>query len=245
MQASRIVVTGASGEIGAAVARALALPGTRLVLHYHMQEVPARTLREELSQRGTEAHAISADFTDLAEVDRFAARALARIGPPQVLVHAAGISQFDLVQDLPLSTWRKLQDVHLGAAFRLLQAMLPGMVREGFGRVVLIGSVFGQRGGSMEAAYAAAKAGYGALARALLGEVGRSGVTVNVIAPGPIDSRMLDRLSDEERAELARQVPVGRLGRSEEVADAVQFLASPRAGYISGVTLPVDGGYSM
>ncbi|MDA8344159.1 MAG: SDR family oxidoreductase [Thermaerobacter sp.] len=244
MQATRIVVTGASGGIGAATARALAAPGSRLILHYHMQEVLARTLAGELSQQGAQAYPLGADFADLDAVDRFAALARDRIGPPEVLVHAAGMSQFALLQDLPLSEWRKLHDAHLGAAYRLLQAMLPDMVRQGFGRVVLIGSVFGQRGGAMEAAYAAAKAGYGALARALLGEVGRSRVTVNVVAPGAIATPMLGRLDPEERGRLEETIPAGRLGRPEEVADAVRFLVSPDAAYISGITLAVDGGYS-
>jgi 3-oxoacyl-[acyl-carrier protein] reductase len=245
MQATRIVITGASGGIGAAVARALATPDSRLILHYHMREEAARNLAEELSRRdGVDAHPLKADFSDLSAVDRFAALAQERIGPPEVLVHAAGMSQFALLQDLPLSEWRKLQDAHLGAAYRLLHAVLPDMLRQGFGRVVLIGSVFGERGGAMEAAYAAAKAGYGALARALLGEVGRHGVTVNVVAPGAIETPMLGRLAQKERLSLEQTIPVGRTGRPEEVADAVRFLASPEASYISGITLPVDGGYS-
>jgi 3-oxoacyl-[acyl-carrier protein] reductase len=245
MDPSRIVVTGASGEIGAAVAHALAQPGNRIVLHYHMREDAARKLAEQLLGLNVEAHPLSADFNDLANVDRFAAAAQERIGPPDVLVHAAGMSQFALLQDLPLSEWRKLHDTHLGAAYRLMQAILPGMVRKGAGRIVLIGSVFALRGGAMEAAYAAAKAGYGALARALQGEVGRSGVTVNVVAPGAIETSMLDRLSATERTALANEIPAGRFGRPEEVADAVRFLVSPKASYISGITLPVDGGYSM
>ncbi len=244
METSRIVVTGASGEIGTAIARSIALPGSRIVLHYHMREGAARKLAEQLLRQNVEAHLVSADFTDLANVDRFAAAAEERIGPPDVLVHAAGMSQFALLQDLPLSEWHKLHDTHLGAAYRLLRAVLPGMVRNGGGRVVLIGSVFALRGGAMEAAYAAAKAGYGAFARALQGEVGRSGVTVNVVAPGAVETAMLDRLSESERMALKQQIPAGRLGRPEEVADAVRFLVSPGASYISGVTLPVDGGYS-
>jgi 3-oxoacyl-[acyl-carrier protein] reductase len=244
MQPTRIVVTGSSGAIGAAVARALAAPGRRIALQYHMQATPVRSIVEELSALGAEAHAFGADFADLGAVDRFAAAVRERIGPPQVLVHAAGLSQFALLQDLPLLEWRRIHDVHLGAAYRLLQAVLPDMVRQGYGRVVLVGSVYGQRGGAMEAAYAAAKAGLAALARALLGEVGRSGVTVNVVAPGAIDSPMLDRLTGEERRRLAAQIPAGRLGMPEEVADAVRFLVSADAAYISGVTLSVDGGYS-
>jgi len=242
---SSCLVTGSSGAIGAAIARRLARPGTRIVLHYHMHRERNDALAAECSALGAQVTQLQADLTDLAAADRLAEEARVAIGTPLQLVHAAGISQFALLQDLPLSTWRNLQDVHLGAAYRLMRALLPGMVREGYGRIVLIGSVFGQRSGAMEAGYAAAKAGLGALARATLGEVGRHGVTVNVVAPGAIATDMLDRLNREETAALRARIPLGRLGTPEDVAGAVAFLLSDEAAYISGCTLTVDGGYSI
>lgn len=239
------LVTGASGAIGAAIARRLAQSDTKIVLHYHMHHEEIHALAAEISALGAQAIPLQADLTDLADADRFAQEILAEVGTPHRVVHAAGISQFALLQDLPLSTWRNLQDIHQGAAYRLLQAFLPGMVQRRFGRVVLIGSIFGQRGGAMEAGYAAAKAGLGALARATLNEVGRSGVTVNVVAPGAIDTEMLSRLSEAEKNGLRASIPMGRLGSPEDVAAAVAFLLSDDAAYISGCTLPVDGGYSI
>ena len=242
---STILVTGASGAIGGAIARRLAQPGSQIVLHYHMHREQIDALAAQIIAQGAQAFTLQADLRDLSAVDGLVQQVLADIGTPHHLVHAAGISQFALVQDLPLSLWRNLQDIHLGAAYRMLHGFLPGMIRRGYGRVVLIGSVYGERGGAMEAGYAAAKAGYGALARSTLNEVGRSGVTVNVVEPGAIETPMLSRLSDPEREALGREIPVGRLGRPEEVAAAVGFLLSPDASYISGATLKVDGGYSM
>lgn len=239
------LVTGASGGIGAAIAHRLAEPGARVVLHYHMQRSRIDATAAKIEALGALAVPLQADLSDLDAVDAFAREVLAQVGTPDRIVHAAGISQFALMQDLPLSIWRNLQDVHLGAAYRLLQAFLPGMVQRGFGRIVLIGSVYAQRGGAMEAGYAAAKAGLGALARATLNEVGRSGVTVNVVAPGAIATPMLARLSASELRDLERQIPAGRLGSPDEVAAAVAYLLSDEAGYISGCTLTVDGGYSM
>ncbi len=242
---STILITGASGAIGTAIARRLALPGTKIVLHYHMQQARIDALAAEIDARGAQPIPLQADLTDLAAVDGFAADVLVRVGTPYRVVHAAGISQFALVQDLPLSMWRNLQDVHVGAAYRLLAAFLPGMISRRFGRVVMVGSIYGQRGGAMEAGYAVAKAGLGALARATLNEVGRSGITVNVVAPGAVETPMLSRLKDAERDALRTAIPMGRLADPDDVAAAVAFLLSDDASYISGCTLPVDGGYSM
>lgn len=242
---STILVTGASGAIGGAIARRLAHPGSQIVLHYHMHREQIDALAAQIIAQGAQAVALQADLRDLSAVDALVQQVLADVGTPHHVVHAAGISQFALVQDLPLSLWRNLQDIHLGAAYRMLRGFLPGMIRRRYGRVVLIGSVYGERGGAMEAGYAAAKAGYGALARATLNEVGRSGVTINVVAPGAIATPMLSRLSDLEREALGREIPAGRLGQPDEVAAAVEFLLSPDAGYISGATLRVDGGYSI
>ncbi len=242
---SLCLVTGATGAIGTAIARRLALPGNTIVLHYHMHREEIDALAAQITALGAGAIPVEGDLRDLRAVDGLVQRVMDEVGTPHAVVHAAGTSQFALLQDLPLSEWRNLQDVHLGSAYRLLHAFLPGMIERHYGRFVLIGSVYGERGGAMEAGYAAAKAGYSALARATLGEVGRSGVTVNVVAPGAIDTPMLARLSDQERQELRAQIPLGRLGRPEEVAAAVAFLLSPPAGYISGCTLRVDGGYSI
>jgi len=239
------LVTGSSGAIGAAIARRLALPGTTVVLHYHMHRARTDALADQIAALGARPVPVGADLSDLGAVDRFAEQVLAQVGTPQRVVHAAGVHQFALVQELPLSQWRNLQDVHLGAAYRLLAAFLPGMIRTGFGRVLLIGSVFGLRGGAMEAGYAAAKAGLSALARAMLGEVGRSGVTVNVLAPGAVATPMLDRLSEAELEDLRAAIPLGRLADPEDIAAAAAFLLSEEAAYISGCTLPVDGGYSI
>ncbi len=242
---STSLVTGASGAIGAAIARRLAQPCSKIVLHYHMHREQIDALVAQMAALGAQAIPLQADLADLAAADVFAQQVLALVGTPHQVVHAAGTSQFALLQELPLSAWRNLQDSHLGAAYTLLRAFLPGMVQRGFGRVVLVGSIYGQRGGAMEAGYAAAKAGYAALARATLNEVGRSGVTVNVVAPGAIETPMLARLSEAERAGLRDAIPAGRLGRPEDVAAAVAFLLSDGAAYISGCILPVDGGYSI
>lgn len=241
----RIVITGASGAIGNAVALRLAQPGRSLILLGHRNRDALAALSRSVQRAGADVEVRMADLSDLEAADRLAADIVQAAGPPDSFVHAAGESHFALLQDLPLSGWRNLLDLNLGAPARLAARFLPGMVGQQFGRIVFVGSIYGTRSGAMEGAYAAAKAGLMGLCHALVGETARSGVTVNVVAPGAVDTPMLRRLDADELLELDARIPVGRLGSPAEVAHAVHFLLSEEAGYITGACLPVDGGWSL
>lgn len=240
-----VVVTGATGAIGRQIALSLSAPGRTVVIHGHRQAEALHRLSEQVRQAGAQPVERLADLADLEAVDRLAADIVRTVGAPDCFIHAAGTSQFALLQDLPLSEWRNLVDLNLGAAARLAGAFLPGMVRQEFGRIVFVGSVYGMRLGAMEAAYAAAKSGLHGLARALTGEAVRGPVTINVVAPGAIDTPMLGRLGPAERSALTDRIPVGRLGTPADVARAVRFLVSPEAAYVTGSCLPVDGGFVL
>ena len=170
------------------------------------------------------------------------AQAEEALGSLQVLVCNAGIAQQKLFTDTTDEDWRRMMAVDLDGAFYACRAVLPGMIRQKYGRIVLISSMWGQTGGSCEVAYSAAKAGLIGLGRALAKEEGPSGVTVNIIAPGVIDTDMMASFTDEDRMALAEETPVERLGTAEDVARAIVFLCDENAGYITGQVLGVNGG---
>ena len=170
------------------------------------------------------------------------ARAEQELGSLQVLVCNAGIAQVKLFTDTTDEDWRRMMAVDLDGAFYACRAVLPGMIHRKYGRILLVSSMWGQTGGSCEVAYSAAKAGLIGLGKALAKEEGPSGITVNVIAPGVIDTDMMAGFTDEDRAALAEETPVERLGEPDEIARTMVFLADEASGYITGQVLGVNGG---
>ena len=235
------LVTGASGGLGAAIARVLHAQGARVAL--------SGTRRDALdalaAELGEGAHVCPADLRDPAAADALLAAAEVACGPVDILVNNAGLTRDTLALRMKDADWQAVLDVDLSAPFRLARAALRGMVRRRGGRIIGIGSIVGHTGNPGQANYAAAKAGLAGMTKALAQEVGSRGITVNLVAPGFIETPMTDALSAEQRAKLTGAIPLGRMGQPADVAAAVLYLASAEAAWVTGATLHVNGGMAM
>jgi 3-oxoacyl-[acyl-carrier protein] reductase len=235
------LVTGASGGIGAAIARVLHAQGAVVVLSGTRRDA-LDALAGELGER---AHVCPADLRDPAAPDALVEAAEEAAGPLHVLVNNAGMTRDMLAMRLRDEDWHAVLDVNLTAPFRLARAALRGMVRRRAGRIIGISSIVGATGNAGQANYAAAKAGLGGMTKALAQEVGSRGITVNIVAPGFIETPMTAALNEAQRTKLSGAIALGRLGQPEDVAAAVAYLASDEAGWVTGATLHVNGGMAM
>ena len=235
------LITGASGGIGGGIARALHEQGAIVVLSGTRVEALAQ-LASELGER---AHVCPADLKDPAAADALVAAAEGAAGPLHILVNNAGFTRDMLALRMKDEDWQAVLDVDLTAPFRLARAALRGMLRRRAGRIIGISSIVGATGNAGQANYAAAKAGLVGMTKALAQEVGSRGVTVNVVAPGFIETPMTAALSEAQRGKLAEQIPLGRLGQPADIAAAVVYLAADEAGWVTGATLHVNGGMAM
>ena len=237
-----VLITGASRGIGAAAARLFGAEGWRVTIHYCTSEEKARTLAEELTAAGAEVQVVGGDLADPAQAARVVEEA-ETFAPLDALVCCAGVA---LPQQLLIDTtdaqWRQVMGVDLDGVFYTIRAAYPHFVRRQGGSIVTVSSMWGVTGGSCEAPYSAAKAGVIGLTRALAKELGPSGVRVNCVAPGVIDTEMNGHLSPEDLDALGEETPLGRIGRPEEVAQAICYLAGDRSSFITGQVLNVDGG---
>ena len=239
MRERTVLITGGSRGIGAASVRAFAGAGYRVAFSYHSHEAAARALEEELGGR---ARAFRADVADPAQVRRLFEECRSAFSPAEILICSAGIAQQKLFTDLTDQDWQRMLDVDLSGAFYCCRQALPDMIRARWGRILLVSSMWGQTGGSCEVHYSAAKAGLIGLGKALAKEEGPSGVTVNILAPGVVDTDMMAGFSPEDKQALAEETPVGRLGSPEEMARTLLFLAGEKSGYITGQVVGVNGG---
>ncbi len=235
------LVTGASGGIGGAIARALHGQGAKVVL--------SGTRREQLdalaAELGENAFVCTADLRDAAESAALVEAAEKAAGPLHILVNNAGLTRDMLALRMTDADWQTVLDVDLSAPFRLARAALRGMLRRRAGRIVNISSIVGATGNAGQANYAAAKAGLVAMSKSLAQEVGSRGITVNVVAPGFVVTPMTDALNDAQKAKIGEQIPLGRLGQPQDIAGAVVYLASDAAAWVTGATLHVNGGMAM
>lgn len=241
LDGKQALVTGASGGIGGAIARALHAQGAIVGLS-GTRRAALDALAAELGER---AHVLPANLADPAAPDALIAAAEAAMGGLAILVNNAGLTRDGLALRMKDEDWETVLAVDLSAAFRLSRAALKGMLRRRVGRILSIGSIVGATGNPGQVNYAAAKAGLVGMSKALAQEVAARGITVNVIAPGFVATPMTDALTDEQKAALAGRIPLGRLGRPEDIAAAAVYLASDEAGWVTGTVLHVNGGMAM
>ena len=234
----RVLISGGDRGIGAAAAKAFSAAGYQVAILYHQNEAAARALTSQLP----DCAAFQCDVASRPSCAAAFAKAEAFLGQVDVLICNAGIAQQQLFTDLTPEEWQHMLDVNLTGAFHLCQLALPGMIRRKAGRILTVSSMWGQTGGSCEVHYSAAKAGLIGLTKALAKEEGPSGITVNCVAPGVIDTDMMASFTPADKAALAEETPVGRLGSAGEVAQLLLFLAGENAGYITGQVFGVNGG---
>ena len=232
------LITGGSRGIGAQTVRAFAAAGYRAAFFYRSSEDAANQLAAE-----TGAYAIRCDVADSASVQAACAQAQRQLSHIDVLVNNAGIAQQKLFTDITDEDWQRMLGVNLSGAFYVSRAVLPGMISRRYGRIINVGSIWGQVGASCEVHYSAAKAGLIGLSKALAKEVAPSGVTVNCVCPGVIETDMLSCFSEEDLSALAEETPAGRLGTPEDVAEMILWLSDEKAGFVTGQVIGVNGGF--
>ena len=231
---SRVVlVTGGSRGIGLACARRFAALGDRVAITYNSSPPPDGLF------------GVRCDVTDAAQVDAAFKEIEEKFGPVEILVSNAGITKDTLLLRMSEADFAAVVDANLTAAFRVVKRATQGMLRARKGRIILMSSVVGLLGSAGQANYAASKAGLVGFARSLARELGSRSITVNVVAPGPVETDMTAALGEDRLKELTSQVPLARMATADEIAGVVEFLAGPDAGYVTGAVIPVDGGLGM
>lgn len=237
------LVTGSSRGIGRGIALELARQGWDVCVNYLRQGQAAQAVAEEILQLGQNAIAVQADVAQGTAVDAMVRQAEEELGPISLVVNNAGIAGQALFQDITDEMWNRYLAVNLGGARNAIRAVLPHMLEEKSGCIVNISSIWGLRGASCETVYACTKAALIGLTRSLALELAPSGIRVNCVAPGVINTDMVQVLGQQTLRDLAEQTPLGRLGTPEDIAHAVAFLASDKAGFITGQVLGADGGF--
>ncbi|MEG2087094.1 MAG: 3-oxoacyl-ACP reductase FabG [Angelakisella sp.] len=237
------VVTGGSRGIGSAIAQALAADGWQVAVVYHTGRVQAKALAAQLAaQYGVAAAAYGCDIADSAQVTELFRQVHAQLGEISLLVNNAGIAATGLFQDLTEEAWDRLFAVDVKGVFLCSRAVLPEMIRNQQGSIINLSSIWGITGASCEVAYSAAKAAVIGMTKALAKEAGPSHIRVNCVAPGVVATEMNRQLSPDDLAALCEETPLGRIGQPEEIAAAVAWLASEKAGFITGQVLSPNGG---
>ena len=244
LQGKVALVTGASRGIGQAIALELARQGAT-VLGTATSEAGAAAISQYLANAGAQGKGLMLNVTDAAQLDTVLAEIAKEFGDIQILVNNAGITRDQLLMRMKDEDWDAIMDTNLKPVFRLSKAVLRGMMKGRWGRIISIASVVGAMGSAGQANYAAAKAGIMGFTKSLAREVGSRNITVNCVAPGFIDTDMTKGLAEAYKQQLQAQIPLGKLGEPQHIADAVAFLAGERATYVTGQTLHVNGGMYM
>lgn len=239
------LVTGASRGIGRAIALKLAEQGAKVAVNFAGREDKATEVVNEIIQKGGEAFAIQGNVADMEDVQRMVKEAITRFGSLDILVNNAGITRDNLIMRMKEDEWDDVINTNLKGAFNCTKAVTRQMMKQRFGRIINITSIVGVSGNPGQANYVAAKAGVIGLTKTTAKELASRNITVNAIAPGFIETEMTDQLDDSLKEEMLKQIPLSRLGRPEDIASFVTFLATDESGYMTGQTLHVDGGMVM
>lgn len=237
----RALVTGASGGIGGAIATVLHQSGAAVALSGTRLE-PLQALSAEL---GDNTHVLPCNLSDPEAVDALPKQAVDAMGGVDILVNNAAINRDQIFMRMSDDEWQSVIDVNLTAAMRLCRGVIRPMMKSRWGRIINISSVVGATGNPGQVNYVASKAGMVGLSKSIAYEVASRGITVNAVAPGFVETPMTDKLNDDQKARINSQIPAARIGRPEEVAAAVLYLASDEAAYVTGTTLHVNGGMAM
>lgn len=241
LQGKVALVTGATGGIGAEIARALHRQGAKVALSGTREAV----LAELAAELGEGALVAPADLSDPAAPQALVERVEAELGRLDILVNNAGFTRDGLAMRMSDKDWADVLEVDLSAPFRLARAAMRGMMKRRAGRIISIASIVGTTGNPGQANYAAAKAGLVGMSKSLAQELASRGITVNVVAPGFIRTPMTDALNEQQKTRLMERIPLGRMGEAADIAAAVAYLASDEAGWVTGATLHVNGGMAM
>ena len=240
---STVVITGSARGIGAAAAALFADIGYNVIINYNTSRAEALALCKKITAGGGKAIAVQADVSKMSEAKRLFDEAKKAFGTVDILVNNAGIAQQKLFTDITEADYDRMFDCNVRSVFNCCQCALPDMIHNKYGRIINISSMWGVVGASCEVHYSASKAAVIGMTKALAREVAPSGITVNCIAPGVIDTPMNKGFDEETLAALREETPVGRLGTPEDVARAIRFLADEKSSFITGQTLGIDGGF--
>lgn len=238
-----VLITGAARGIGRACALKFAKKGWNVTACYAHAQQAAQSLEEEIRQLGAQCRCVQADVTDSAAVHRLVLLAQAEFGTPDAVVCNAGIAQQKLFADITEDDWDRMFDVNVKGMYRVIHEVLPQLLDRQAGSIVTVSSIWGQTGGSCEVHYSASKAAVIGMTKALAKELGLSGIRVNCVAPGVIDTDMNRMHGEAVMQELAEETPLGRNGTPDEVADVIYWLASEQSKFVTGQVLGVNGGF--
>lgn len=239
------LITGASRGIGRAAALRLAADGYAVAVNYKNSEEKARAVVDEIRSEGGVAMSVCADVSSPSDIERMAEKVLSEFSGVDVLVNNAGISRTGLVTDVTVDEWNIISDTMIRGTFLCTQKILPSMIAKKSGSIINISSIWGICGASCEVAYSTAKAAVIGFTKALSKEVGPSGIRVNCIAPGVIDTDMNRCHGEDVMRELAEETPLGKIGTPEDIANLISFLASAEASFITGQIITADGGLTV
>lgn len=235
------LITGASGGIGKSISETLAARGYNLLLHYNTNQNAAAELAEKLSEMfGVNAEILQADLSAQDGADKLTSSI---VQPIDAIVLNSGRSHFGLITDVDNATVQEMVQLHVASPYMLTRNLLPGMIRNKSGAIVAVSSIWGETGASCEVLYSMAKGAQHSFVKGLAKELAPSGIRVNAVAPGAVDTNMMNQFTPSEKEEIADEIPIGRLARPQEIADATAFLLSEKASYITGQILSVNGGW--
>lgn len=238
-----VLITGASRGIGAAIAERFAAVGMRVVIHYRDSHEAANEVARSCMKHGAKVLTVSADVKSREQILVMKEKLEQKEMVPDIIVNNAGIAHYGLLSDVSEEEWDSVMDVNLKGAFLCSQTFMKAMISQKYGRIINVSSIWGISGASCEVVYSTAKGGLNAFTKALAKELAPSGVTVNAVAPGAVETDMMAGFQTEERDAIASEIPVGRFAMPYEVASLVYFLALPESGYITGQIISPNGGW--